>query len=97
MYHMARPRKNNSTTTIGGIPWELKSRLRKFARKTKTTKTGDNYEKDSLVLDRIITYYEDALSDPFSNEGVAHDTYPTRKVPQAQPQPSCSPSDTTSS
>jgi len=96
MYHMARPRKNNSTTTIGGIPWELKSRLRKFARKTKTTKTGDNYEKDSLVLDRIIEYFE-AYHTIESSSGASHDTYPTRKVPQAQSQPSCNPSDTTSS
>jgi len=92
---MARPRKNNSTTTIGGVPWELKSRLRKFARKTKTTKTGDNYEKDSLVLDRIVSYYE--ANRTIDSSDVSHDTYPTRKVPQAQPQPSCSPSDTTSS
>jgi len=95
---MARPRKNNSTTTIGGIPWELKSRLRKFARKTKTTKTGDNYEKDSLVLDRIVNYYERNSGNAFdASDGVSHDTYPTRKDPQAQSQPSCSPSDTTSS
>ncbi len=95
---MARPRKNNSTTTIGGVPWELKSRLRKFARKTKTTKTGDNYEKDSLVLDRIVSYYDRNIGSAYdSREGVSHDTYPKRKDPQAQHQPSCNPSDTTSS
>ncbi len=93
---MARPRKNNSTTTIGGVPWELKSRLRKFARKTKTTKTGDNYEKDSLVLDRIINFYERGEHSVLVDD-VSHDTYPKRKDPQEQHQPSCNPSDTTSS
>jgi len=93
---MARPRKNNSTTTIGSVPWELKSRLRKFARKTKTTKTGDNYEKDSLVLDRIITYYEQRQGHPYEHESVGHSTYPHHKVSQDGSQPSCTPSVSTS-
>jgi len=92
---MARPRKNNSTTTIGSVPWELKFRLRKFARKTKTTKTGDNYEKDSLVLDRIIDYYEKNVIIGVS-EGVSHNTYPSHKDPQDESQPSCTSSVSTS-
>jgi len=93
---MARPRKNNPTTTIGSVPWELKSRLRKFARKTKTTKTGDNYEKDSLVLDRIITFYE-TNEHPFLTQDAAHDTYPHRKVSQDVSQPNYTSSVSTSS
>lgn len=70
---MARRKIGNSHTTIS-IKWEDKEKFRKFAKFVKKTKTGDLYESDSVLFNRILQNYINN-TEP---EGEGHSTYPTK-------------------
>jgi len=69
---MAKPRSGNEFTTIS-IRWADKDRLRSLAKLVKKTRTGDMYESDAIVFNRIISGLYPTGSTP-------HQTYPTKNV-----------------
>lgn len=70
---MARRKIGNSHTTIC-IKWEDKESFRKFAKFVKKTKTGDLYESDSALFNRILQYYVQNSGEG----GIPHSTYPSK-------------------
>jgi hypothetical protein len=53
---MARRKKNNKNTTIS-ILWEDKELFRRFAKLVKQTKSGDRYESDAVLFNRILNFW----------------------------------------
>jgi|TARA_R100000781_G_scaffold1322_1_gene2139 hypothetical protein len=78
---MARRKIGNSHTTIS-IRWEDKEKFRRFAKFVKKTKTGDLYESDAVLFNRILQSYINN-TEP---EGEGHSTYPTKTTSQEQNQ-----------
>jgi len=72
---MAKPRKQGNRNTTISIGWETKDRLRKYAKRTKVSKTGENYDSDEKILMKILWYYEQNFQG-----GNITTTYPSRKV-----------------
>ena len=53
---MARRKASNSHTTIS-IRWESKERFRKFAKLVKETRSGEMYESDAVLFDKLLNFY----------------------------------------
>lgn len=82
---MARRKIGNSHTTIS-IKWEDKEKFRKFAKFVKKTKTGDLYESDSVLFNRVLEFF---INGNQQNAGVeSHSTYPTKPTAQEHDQQS---------
>ena len=80
---MARRKVNNTNTTIS-ISWADKELFRKYARYTKDTKTGKRSESDSVLFNRILTYYSEKF--PLSPNTEPKSTYPVRSTSQEDDQ-----------
>lgn len=72
---MARPANPVRVTTPISILKSQKNRLRKYAQPDKNRK---GYESDSVVLERILSFYE-------QQHPISCDPKPTYEKPQAQP------------
>jgi hypothetical protein len=70
---MARRKIGNSHTTIC-VTWEDKELFRKFAKFVKKTKTGNLYESDSVVFNKLLNAYRQ--SNPEGEQSFS--TYPSR-------------------
>ena len=55
---MARRKIGNSHTTIC-VTWEDKELFRKFASFVKKTRTGDLYESDAVLFNKILTSFKE--------------------------------------
>ena len=74
---MARRKVGNSHTTIS-IRWEDKDKLRRHAKLVKKTKNGDMYESDSVLVKRILDFYNE--HNPTTE--VSKSTYPQGQTQQ---------------
>ncbi len=71
---MARRKIGNSHTTIC-VKWEDKELFRKFARFVKKTKTGDLYESDAVLFNKLLTEYRKHNRE----DSKANTTYPIKQ------------------
>ena len=53
---MARRKKDNPNTTIS-ISWENKTEFRRHAKLLKQTKSGNRYESDAAIFERVLAFY----------------------------------------
>jgi hypothetical protein len=53
---MARRKASNSHTTIS-IKWNSKEKFRTFAKLVKQTRSGEMYESDAVLFDKVLNYY----------------------------------------
>ena len=82
---MPKKRKEGNVNTTMSLSWSDKNRLRRLGRKIKTTKNGDVYEADSVIVHRIIEYYYSR--NPSEIKSKTTSTYPLKN--QDESQPSC--------
>ncbi len=54
---MPKKRKEGAVNTTISISWGDKNRLRRLAKKRKTTQNGDVYESDSVIFNRVLKDY----------------------------------------
>ena len=71
---MARRKASNSHTTIS-IKWDSKERFRKFAKLVKQTRSGEMYESDAVLFDKILSYY---IEHHEQQNAEPKGTYPTK-------------------
>ena len=71
---MARRKIGNSHTTIC-VKWEDKELFRKFARFVKKTKTGDLYESDAVLFNKLLSEYRKHNRE----DSKANTTYPIKR------------------
>jgi hypothetical protein len=71
---MPKKRKAGVLNTTISVSWADKNKLRRLARKRKTTKNGDVYESDSVIFNRVLNEYISRHPDQVRNETTA--TYP---------------------
>ena len=71
---MARRKIGNSHTTIC-VKWEDKELFRKFARFVKKTKTGDLYESDAVLFNKLLSEYRKHNRE----DSKANTTYPIKQ------------------
>jgi len=73
---MPKKRKEGATNTTISITWSDKNRLRRLARKTKTTKNGDVFESDAIIFNRVLKDYMNSHPDQVAKATTS--TYPLK-------------------
>ena len=79
---MPKKRKEGNVNTTMSLSWSDKNRLRRLGRKIKTTKNGDVYEADSVIVHRIIEYYYSMH--PSEVKSKTTSTYPLKNQGEAR-------------
>ena len=75
---MPKKRKEGAINTTISISWGDKNRLRRLAKKRKTTSNGDVFESDSVIFSRVLKYYFD--HNPSEVRNATTITYPVKDI-----------------
>lgn len=79
---MPKKRKEGNVNTTMSLSWSDKNRLRRLGRKIKTTKNGDVYEADSVIIHRVIEYYHSMHPSEIKSKTTS--TYPLKIQDESQ-------------